>query len=92
MIASVYGSVGEKVSLCGYAYDFDHRIVAIEFSLDEGLHWTSYPTPDTNDYQNITWSFEYTPQTPGVYLLRIRSVNDEGRRSPESACAELHIG
>lgn len=91
MIPRTYGRVGQPVHFAGSAYDFGHAIRAIEFSLDEGAHWTRYDTPDTNDYQNLTWTFDYTPEKAGLYVLRVRSVNDEGVCSPEAAYAELMV-
>ena len=91
MIPRTYGRVGEPVRFKGNAYDFGHRIAAIQFSLDEGEHWTTYETPGTNDYQNLTWTFDYTPERPGFYVRRVRSVNDAGDVSPESAFAELQV-
>lgn len=89
MIPRIFGKVGEPVRFKGNAYDFGHSISAIQFSLDDGEHWTTYATPDTNDYQNVVWTFDYTPERPGLYILRVRSVNDRGEHSPESAYAEL---
>ncbi len=91
MIPRTYGHVGKTVRFQGNAYDFGHCITAIEFSLDDGAHWTTYETPDTNDYQNLTWTFDYIPPKPGLYVLRVRSVNDAGEASPESAFAELYV-
>ncbi len=91
MIPRTYGRVGEPVRFKGTAYDFGHCITAVEFSLDDGEHWTRYETPNTNDYQNVTWTFDYTPEEPGFYILRVRSVNDAGEASPESAFAELEV-
>lgn len=91
MIPRTYGRVGEPVRFKGTAYDFGHCITAVEFSLDDGEHWTRYETPNTNDYQNITWTFDCTPEEPGFYILRVRSVNDVGEASPESALAELEV-
>lgn len=91
MIPRSFAKVGEAVLLTGTAYDFGHAISAIEFSLDEGKHWTRYETPETNDYQNLTWSFGYTPTAPGFFVLYVRSVNDAGEHSPESACVELVV-
>ena len=70
---------------------YGHVGTPIEFSLDEGAHWTRYDTDGTNDYQNLTWTFTWTPEKPGAYVLRVRSVNDEGKASPESAYAEIQI-
>lgn len=91
MIPRTYGCVGEPVRFRGTAYDFGHCITAVEFSLDDGEHWTRYETPGTNDYQNVAWTFDYTPEEPGFYVLRVRSVNDAGEASPESAFAELEV-
>lgn len=91
MIPRTYGHVGRPIRFKGNAYDFGHAIAAIQFSLDGGKHWTTYETPETNDYQNLTWTFDYTPESPGLYLLRVRSVNDDGAVSPEAAFAELMV-
>lgn len=91
MIPRTYGRVGEPVRFKGTAYDFGHCITAVEFSLDDGEHWTRYDTPNANDYQNVTWTFDYTPEEPGFYILRVRFVNDAGEASPESAFAELEV-
>ena len=91
MIPRVYGRTGECLTLKGSAYDFGHAIAAIEFSLDGGAHWTRYATEGTNDYQNLTWQLAFTPEEPGRYTMLVRSVNDEGQASPESAHVELEI-
>lgn len=91
MIPRIYGFVGKPIKLEGTAYDFGHSISAIQFSLDEGENWTEYPTEKTNDYQNLTWSFHFTPQQEGFYRMKIRSVNDRGETSPEAAYVELSI-
>ena len=78
MIAPIYTSVGKTVSLTGTAYDFGHSISAIEFSLDDGQNWTRYETPGTNDYQNLTWTFDWEPK-------------DSGDHSPENAYVHIHV-
>lgn len=91
MIPRTYGHVGKTIRFKGSAYDFGHAVRAIQFSLDEGKNWTTYETPDTNDYQNVTWTFDWVPEQAGFYVLRVRSVNDEGAASPESAFAEIEV-
>lgn len=91
VISTVYGNVGSPVRFEGTAYDFGHAISAIEFSMDDGKSWTVYDTPETNDYQNLTWVFDYTPVASGRYVLKVRAVNDCGKASPESAYAELIV-
>ncbi len=59
--------------------------------MDDGKTWTAYDTPNTNDYQNVSWTFEYVPEKAGFYVLKVRSVNDCGKVSPEAAFAELRV-
>ncbi|WP_283169675.1 molybdopterin-binding protein [Curtanaerobium respiraculi] len=91
MIPAIVGHVGTPIKLKGNAYDFGHAISAIQFSLDEGANWTTYLTEGTNDYQNVTWTFAFTPKQLGHYVLRVRSVNDRGECSPESAYVQIDV-
>ncbi len=91
MIPRVYGSVGKPIRLKGTAYDFDRSISAVQFSLDEGEHWTEYATENTTDYQNLMWTFDFTPPKPGFYRMEIRAVNNRGEVSPEAASVELDV-
>ncbi|MEE8716866.1 MAG: hypothetical protein SOI26_03065 [Coriobacteriales bacterium] len=91
MIPPVYASVGESVTLEGYAIDYGRRIAQVQFSLDEGDHWTTYETPGTTDERWVHWTFAYTPEQPGDYRLAVRSVNEDGRPSPEWSWVDLHV-
>ena len=91
MIAPIFTTVGKTVSLKGTAYDFGHSISAIQFSLDDGANWTTYETPGTNDYQTLTWTFDWVPEQAGVYTLLVRSVNDAGDASPEAAYVTITV-
>ena len=70
MIARMSGRVGYPLRFEGAAYDFGHSIVAIQFSLDDGVTWTTYDTPETNDFQNVGWMFDCAPEEPGCYVLK----------------------
>ena len=91
MIAPVQGSVGQTITLEGYADDFGSHIVAIEFSLDGGASWASHSTEERNPDLMVHWTFSWKPEEPGVYQLKVRSVTEDGRKSPEAAVTELHI-
>ena len=91
MIGSVAAHAGQTIEIKGRAYDFGHAIRAVQFSLDGGAHWTTYDTPNTNDYQCLRWSFSYTPQRIGNYIMHVRSVNDEGTPSPEAAFVQIVV-
>lgn len=85
MISGIRGKVGQPVSIAGYANDYDRRICAVQFSLDDGETWTTYQTPGTVPDKNLYWKFEYTPERPGAYQLLVRSVNEDGEASPTPA-------
>lgn len=70
--------VGESIRFSGYVDDFDHNVSAIEFSLDDGAHWTTYETPGVQQERGVSWEFAYTPQLPGIYHLKVRAVDGRG--------------
>ena len=61
------------------------RIVAVEFSLDEGAHWTRHETAGTDTVRWVWWTFEWTPPAEGDYVMRVRAVNENGKVSPTPA-------
>lgn len=83
--ADYRGTVGEPLSFEGYAADYDRAIAAVQFSLDQGDHWTSYPVERASADRWVCWHFDYTPEAPGFYQLKVRSVNEDGKASPVSA-------
>lgn len=91
MIGTIAGQVGKPLSIMGYANDFDRRIQAVQFSLDDGETWTSYETPGTVADKNLYWKFEYTPVQSGSYQLLVRSVNEEGAASPSFAAIDFVV-
>ena len=87
--AEYVGRVGEPMEFTGWAHDFDKRIIAVEFSLDNGANWTTYDVSDSTDDLWVHWTFSYTPERPGFYRLLVRSVNDAGAASPLADVAEF---
>ncbi len=77
--------VGEQVGFKGYAYDYDRPVEAVEFSLDQGSTWTRHETPGAVAGCMVWWTFDYTPEEPGVYELLVRAVSTEGRVGPTPA-------
>lgn len=90
MIAPVSGKVGTPVTFEGYADDFGNQIVAIEFTLDDGETWASQDVSASNPDLSVHWTYTFTPMQPGVYQLRVRSVAEDGRKSPITAVAQLY--
>ena len=82
VLGLVQGRVGKPMAFEGYADDYDKAIVAMEFSLDGGATWTRHATEGAVAGKVLSWKFVYTPQEPGSYQLRVRSVNEDGTFSP----------
>lgn len=89
--AAFSGVVGEPMLFEGWADDFDKRIVAVEFSLDEGENWTRFATENTDAVRLVWWQFQWTPEREGAYLMRVRSVNEDGDVSPIAATHQFHV-
>lgn len=91
MIGEVAARVGSPVVIKGRSYDFGRAVKGVQFSLNEGDSWTTYPLEGMNDYQLVDWSFEFLLPQPGEYRLLVRSVNAEGTVSPEPAYATVRV-
>lgn len=76
--------VGDAIVFQGYVDDFELGVSAVQFSLDNGLTWTSYKTAGAVAEKGVNWRFVYTPERPGRYLLKARAVDEEG-------CASLLV-
>ena len=70
--------VGEPIEFEGYADDFENAVAGVQFSLDDGVSWTTYPTEGVRSDRGVRWTFAYTPQVPGRYLLKARAVDGRG--------------
>jgi len=70
--------VGEDVLFEGYADDFEGHVAGVQFSLDNGLTWTTYETSGAQEDRGVRWSFVYRPQQAGRYLLRARALTEGG--------------
>lgn len=70
--------VGEPITFEGYADDFECAVAGVQFSLDDGVSWTTYPTEGVREDRGVRWTFSYTPQIGGRYLLKARAVDGQG--------------
>lgn len=73
--------IGEPRTFTGFVDDFESNIAAIEFSLDDGEHWTSYAVKDASPKAGISWSFSYTPTQAGWHFLKVRAQDGAGNPS-----------
>ena len=91
MIPPVQACVGKPVTLEGYADDFGNHIAAIEFSLDGGETWAREDTAPSNAALSLHWTYQFTPKQEGEMLVLVRSVTDDGRKSPEPASVRVLV-
>lgn len=69
---------GIPIEFSGYVEDFECGIAAVQFSLDDGAHWTNYETTQATKDSGISWKFSFTPPKPGVYVLKVRALSNDG--------------
>lgn len=89
--ADYVGHVGEPMLFEGWADDYDKRIIAVEFSLDDGAHWTRHDTAGTDAVRWVWWTFEWTPEEEGDFHMMVRSVNEDGKASPIAASHRFQV-
>ncbi|MEY8563106.1 hypothetical protein AALA21_08690 [Eggerthellaceae bacterium 3-80] len=89
--AEYVGYVGKPMLFEGWADDYDKRIVAVEFSLDEGTSWTRHETTGADAVRWVWWTFEWTPDEEGVFRMLVRSVNEDGKVSPTPAAHQFQV-
>lgn len=69
------GDEAKTVHLEGFADAWDEPIKKVEFSFDHGKTWTTLDTPDNNADYWTYWHMDFTPPSPGAYLLDIRTTS-----------------
>lgn len=89
--AAFTGRVGKTVTFEGWADDYDRAISAIEFSLDGGGTWTRFETAGSTAGRLTSWRFQWMPEEPGSFTMRIRSVNEDGKTSPIPAVCTFEV-
>ena len=62
----------------GYAYAFDGTVTALEFSLDRGETWKTYPVENADFNRWVWWNFTFTPETEGAFVFMVRAVDSYG--------------
>lgn len=89
--AEYVGYVGQTMRFEGWADDYDKRIIAVEFSLDGGEHWTRQSTEGTDAVRWVWWTFDWVPEEEGDYRMLVRSVNEDGKSSPTPAAHAFQV-
>lgn len=90
--AEYTGYVGEPLGFEGFASDFDKSIIAVEYSLDEGAHWTRHEIEGAVPEKWVYWYFDWTPRDEGMYRMLVRAVNEDGTCSPIPASHAFQVG
>ena len=53
----------------------------VEFSMDGGETWTSFDVGDVDPAKWLWWSFTFTPEKEGAYVLSVRGTDIDGEVS-----------
>ena len=85
--------VGKSVVVKGRAFAGDRGIRSVEFSVDNGVTWAPaeiyYPGTDLTW---SLWSFEWTPNAAGEYVVLTRAVDGTGAAQPGERRAYIPDG
>lgn len=91
MIAPCELRLGQSITFRGYADDYGGGVKAVQFSLDGGKTWDTRDLPNASLDRCVYWSYRFVPLRSGRYQLKVRSVSEDGRTSPEAAVADFHV-
>ena len=65
---------GEEITFEGFADAYEVPMKAVEFSMDKGATWTRYELGETTAEKWVNWTFKWTPENAGSYVLKVRGV------------------
>jgi len=71
-------NLGEEITFEGVVDAYDEKVTAVEISLDRGKTWTTYELGDTDVSKWVNWTFKYTPEAAGSYVIQVRGVSESG--------------
>lgn len=80
----VQGKAGSPLTLTGYGFswsgtDLIAPLATLSISFDYGATWQDVAVPDDADpYQWVTFSANWTPKEPGVYVAWLKATNADG--------------
>ena len=79
-------TVGRNLSVRGIAFDGGYGITEVLFSEDGGKNWREAQLgKDLGKYSFREWTASFTPQSAGVYELRVKATNRIGQSQPLEA-------
>ena len=77
--------VGQPVEISGVAWDGGYGLSRVEVSVDNGNVWQAARLgPDLGRFAFRSWTYPFTPQTPGKHTIMAKASNVIGQTQAES--------
>ncbi len=77
--------VGQPVEISGVAWDGGYGLSSVEVSVDNGNVWQAARLgPDLGRFAFRSWTYPFTPQTPGKHTIMAKASNVIGQTQAES--------
>ena len=77
--------VEQPLEIGGVAWDGGYGIRQVEISTDNGTSWRAADLgPDLGRFAFRSWSYRFTPQTPGKHIVAAKASNAIGQTQTES--------
>jgi DMSO/TMAO reductase YedYZ molybdopterin-dependent catalytic subunit len=77
--------VGQAVEISGVAWDGGYGLRRVEVSVDNGTVWQAAKLgPDLGRFAFRSWTYPFTPRTPGKYTIIAKASNVIGQTQAES--------
>lgn len=69
---------GKPFTVEGWSHGYDWHVAGVQVSMDGGASWTTYNFDDVDRSRIVNWYFTFTPQEDTAYVLRVRTICDNG--------------
>lgn len=72
---------GQPYTIEGWSHGYDWTVSGIQVSMDGGATWTTYSFDNVDRTRIVNWYYTFTPQEDTAYVIRVRTICDNGRVS-----------
>ena len=70
--------VGEAIEFEGFVDAYNIPMEAVEISMDKGKTWTRYELDNPTTDKWVNWTFTWTPEAAGSYVIKVRGIASDG--------------
>ena len=83
--------LGEEIVFEGFVDAYNIPMQAVEISMDKGATWTRYELDNPTPEKWVNWTFRWTPEAAGSYVIKARGIAQDGSVSVTPATLLFNV-